>query len=355
MTMTLVEDGESIRYTNPSATATIPAGTPIMVEAVLGVAADEILPGEEGALEVVKVHKVRKDSSAPPKGAALFWNLGGTSVGGDTGCLTLVSVGNQFAGIAWEAALATDETVDIKLMAAHGGEVTGYGVETHVIFTENPITTGVGGGASVGTDNAVNVFRVNDETFEIQNNGTQTLLGPVLSADGLVISLDLTDDEGANIDQGITALCKSAVTVGEVAAALRIKFKVADVSGLDGCYLGWRKLAARNDDVTAYTDFAVIGPISGAITTMTDLNGSGSEVITDTSDAWTDGEVHTLEVRVSAAGVVSYSIDGVAPTVAPAVDFTFDDGDVIIPFWQHIHATTTPGAITWQEYHVNLG
>ena len=262
------------------------------------------------------------------------------------------------SGVSYGKAAATvtvGATATIEVIIGQWADSDGVsGRGTSVVFTENPVVAGVGGGASVGTDNAVNVFTVNGETFEYQNNGTQTLLGPSLSSAGLVVSLDLTNNEGAIFDQGITALSKSAFVVGTDAPALSISFVVADVSGLDICWLGWRKLAARNDDPTAYTDFALIGPISGDIKTMTDLNGSGAEVITDTTNNWADGEAHELEVIVSSAGAVSYKIDGVAPLVSPTATFTFDDGDTIIPVFQFIHDVTTPGAITWKKWEVSL-
>ena len=62
----------------------------------------------------------------------------------------------------------------------------------------------------------------------------------------------------------------------------------------------------------------------------------GGEV--DTTNNFADGATHTFSVLVSASGVVTYQIDGSAPTTTLAQ--TFDDGDVVIPFFYGIGAAT---------------
>jgi len=82
---------------------------------------------------------------------------------------------------------------------------------------------------------------------------------------------------------------------------------------------------------------AVINVISGVINLETILNGGGT-ITTDTTNAdWADGETHELEVRVSAAGVVTYKVDNLAPTTVTA--FTFDDAEVVVPFFYMLNAT----------------
>ena len=86
------------------------------------------------------------------------------------------------------------------------------------------------------------------------------------------------------------------------------------------------------------------------MTIATNLNGGGA-AYTNTTDGWADGETHTLRVNVSAAGVVTFLIDGVAPTSTAA--FTFDTGDVILPCFRGLHGTTAPG--TWHWVYVKAG
>jgi hypothetical protein len=63
----------------------------------------------------------------------------------------------------------------------------------------------------------------------------------------------------------------------------------------------------------------------------------GTETITDTTQNWADTENHTLTVKVAKTGVVTYEIDGTAPTTTAA--FTFDSGDTIMPFFRIQNAT----------------
>jgi hypothetical protein len=97
-----------------------------------------------------------------------------------------------------------------------------------------------------------------------------------------------------------------------------------------------------------YDEMAVLNVISGNITIETILNG-GSTTSTDTTDNWADAATHELEVRVSAAGVVTYKIDDAAPTVTAA--FTFDAGEVLIPFMFFLQANgAQTGALNLIEF-----
>jgi hypothetical protein len=79
------------------------------------------------------------------------------------------------------------------------------------------------------------------------------------------------------------------------------------------------------------------------IVLCTELN-SGGQTLTNTTDAWGgDGATKTLKVLVSAAGVVTYTINGAAPSVTAA--FTFDNGDVVAPFIRIEHGAVAPGAV----------
>ena len=64
---------------------------------------------------------------------------------------------------------------------------------------------------------------------------------------------------------------------------------------------------------------------------------------TDTTDNWADGETKTLEVYVAKSGAVTYKVDGATPTTVAA--FSFDSGEVVVPFFYFLHAQTTPGAM----------
>jgi hypothetical protein len=102
------------------------------------------------------------------------------------------------------------------------------------------------------------------------------------------------------------------------------------VSGSDICAVGFRKTQAYNATFVNYTDKATLNKIGGNINISTAINDA-ADVDTDTTEDWADGETHILEVYVSAAGVVTYKIDGEAPGTVAA--FTFDATDVVVPFF----------------------
>lgn len=230
---------------------------------------------------------------------------------------------------------------------------------TDITPTQSPIlqSAATTGAAPTGATGAVNIMNLQGESMEqfIMGAG-QTIIAPRMGSSGLLVSLDLTDDEGAEYNWGAARLnSKHAYTIGTSAAFfIEWTFTVADVSGADPVLIGFRKSEANNGTFASYTDFAAIGlsATDGAnIWLKTRLN-SGAVTSTDTTNTWVDLASHTLRVNVSAAGVVTYLVDGVAPTVTAA--FTFDTTDVVCPFFHMLHGTTLPGAINWGRFKVGL-
>lgn len=223
---------------------------------------------------------------------------------------------------------------------------------TYEKFQTAPVCTENDGTAASGTAGATNVAAFENNTFEYFMIGTQTLVAPTISADGLLASLDLTENDGVEYSQGITARSKSAFTIGTSPAFfLKVGLLVADVSGSDICAVGFRKAAQAYQAAFAdYTDKATLSKKNGDIYTITALNNA-ADVETDTTLNWTDATAKVLEVYVSDTGVVTYKVDGVTATGAA---FTFDDGDVVIPFLHILHDATTPGAIHIQSWECGL-
>jgi len=225
---------------------------------------------------------------------------------------------------------------------------------TGITFSQSPILQSAAntGAAPSGATGDVNVMMIQGglvmEQFIL--GAGQTIIAPRMTSTGLLTSLDLTNAEGAEYNFG-AALSNSpfAFTIGTSPAFyIELAVNAADVGGLDPFVVGFRKAQANAATFTDYTDFATIGArattAADVIVLQTDLNNAG-ETITNTTDAWTDGQTKTLKVLVSAAGVVTYTIDGLAPTVTAA--FTFDNADVVVPFIRHEFGATTPGAINW--------
>lgn len=188
----------------------------------------------------------------------------------------------------------------------------------------------------------------------------QTLL-PVMSATGLNIGADQTDNDGAEIFAGLMGASGRPIIVGtDPAVKFCASVTIADVSGTDDFHVGWRRPqnAAASQTIALatfddYVDLASIGIVtaaSPAAIQLETINDNAATTTTDTTDTVADGVNKKYCVFVSAAGAVTYTNDGAAPTTTAA--YTFDDGDMIIPFIHYLHATTSPGAITITEWEV---
>ncbi len=224
-------------------------------------------------------------------------------------------------------------------------------------FKERPICALATGAAASGSTGALNLMVFSENTFEYHIKGAgQTIVAPVLGTAGLDISLDQTSAEGIEITQGITSRGRGVFTVGTDAAFFfSAKLKVADASGANPLVIGFRKVEAYQTTVAAYADYAAIGIIGTAnpntIKLTTEAAGGGN-TDTDTTDTWADGAEKTLKVLVSAAGVVTYQINGVAPTTVAA--FSFTAADVVCPFLFFLHAADVAGAVELSEWTCGL-
>lgn len=207
---------------------------------------------------------------------------------------------------------------------------------TFETFDCNPATSKVAGGAASGTAGDTNVMMLPSTAFEYNILGTQTITAPSLTSVGLNIAMDQTDNDGVQITEGITGKSRRAFTVGTSNAFfLRVKFKIGDVSGTDDCAVGFRKAEAYQAAIDNYDEMAALNVIFGDINIETILNNAATTT-TDTTDNWADGATKELKVKVSKTGVVTYEIDGVAPTTTAA--FTFDNGEVVVPFMYFLNS-----------------
>ncbi len=177
----------------------------------------------------------------------------------------------------------------------------------------------------------------------------QTIIAPRMAAStGLTISGDLTDNEGYEYNFGMRSNAKHVYTVSTDAAFfIEAQVYAADLSGLEPFMLGFRIVQANNADYTNYTDVYSIGLNNATsatnVTIFDNLNGTGF-TLTDTGTAWTGGDTGTvtLKILVSAAGVITATIDGGAPSTPVVMTF---DADEVAPFIHFLHDTTTPGIV----------
>lgn len=264
-----------------------------------------------------------------------------TTVGSTTGASALVLQ----SGTGDITVTGTVKEIDAEFLYASGDEIT---------FQSNPLcqkadgTFAVPAGATGEVDRLYFQEGVSMEQFII--GAGQTILAPDMDANGLLASLDLMVAEGVEYNFGAARLnSRHAFTIGTSPAFFfQLRFRINDMDGADPYIFGFRKSEANNATWENYTDFAAIGmnavTTATQIVTATELN-SGGTTITNTTDLWGgDGTTNTLTVLVSAAGVVTYLINGAAPTVPAA--FTFDNGDVVVPFIRIEHSAS-PTAVNF--------
>ena len=174
------------------------------------------------------------------------------------------------------------------------------------------------------------------------------------TAAGLDVQMDkqTTDNVGIQLIPGAGPLGgPSALTVGTHSGYIDATFFTADWTDFDCVVVGYRKVEAFQTGYNAiaaaggtgdvvYTDVAAFGVMTNTdIRTQTDKNNSGTSVLTDVGVVPVDGQNCRLRVTVSSAGAVTYShvnnaVAGAGTLAAPSgvVAFSFDSGDVIVPF-----------------------
>ena len=270
----------------------------------------------------------------------------------------LIDATNAAGGITLQTG-GGDITVSSTVKQIHAEMLWASG--TDLVVSQSPMlqsnaTTGV---APTGTTGAVNLMYLQDgclmEQFIL--GAGQTIIAPRMSANGLNIALDVVDNEGAEYNFGARANAKHAYTIGtDDAFFIEATIYLTDISGVEPLAVGFRKVEANNAVFADYTDYAAIGmnKVTSAthVVMFTELN-AGGQTITDSTDNWGgDAAACKIAVFVSAAGVVTFEINGVAASAAPA--FTFDNGDVVMPFIHFLHSADTTAEVGLQTLRIGF-
>lgn len=180
-------------------------------------------------------------------------------------------------------------------------------------------------------------------------------IAPAMSANGLDIQCDQVDNDGLEILSGILGLSGRPFIIGrDPAFYFKCQFQIAAVNGTDEFHVGFRRAEALNATWDNYLDTAALGCNTAAspmaIKIETILN-NGATTSTDTTDTLASATSVEFGIFVSAAGVVTYTIDGEAPTATAA--FTFDDGDPVIPYIHYLQANAAQtGAFDIEHWEV---
>lgn len=339
------------RYVNLAVPSGITSGDIVVVGDLHGVALTDRSTSGYSAVDLAGVYDLAVTGTSQTGDAA---GEIGDPVFVDIDALTLsLDSTKKFFGFLREAVTAGGSSaVNVMIVQSPSGVVGGGELVTIDNFKQAPIAVKkAGAGAATGTAGDENLLFTGENVFEYHILGTQTIVSPAIAATGLDIGMDQTEDDGVEITQGITARSPGVFTVGTSPAFYaKAKFSIANVSGTDDCAFGFRKMEAYQGNVDDYDEAAFLNVIAGDIYVETILNG-GATSSTDTTDDWADAETHTLEVYVSDAGVVTFMIDGAAPTATAA--FTFDDAEVVIPFFYFLHAAApVAGAVVLISWEV---
>ena len=154
-------------------------------------------------------------------------------------------------------------------------------------FRVQPVVVQDDGTVASGVDAENNVMAFERNVFRLHNLGTQTIIVPVLEADGLDIGRDKTDTEGSELSLGILARSPGSYVIGTDAFYLKATLKLADVSGLAEMAVGFRKAEAERALIDNYLDMAAFNVQNGAINLETILNNAATTT-TDTTNTWAD-------------------------------------------------------------------
>lgn len=319
----------------------------------------------------VSIDATNTDNTNGASRAGFEAAVGGTSAG-DPYVNFLISGGQTFTmgidnSVSGDPFVISDAatlgTTNVMSISGTDHDISVYSLQQSnlkLTFQSSPLlqSNANTGAAPTGATGDVNLMQLQGGWIMNQFiiGGGQTIIAPRMTTTGLLTSLDLTNTEGAEYNFGVNPNNPFAFTIGTSPAFfIELQVNAADVGGLDPLLIGFRKQAANDGTYTNYTDVASIGArattAADVAVISTNLNAGGF-VYTNTTDAWTDGQTKTFKVLVSGAGVVTYTINGAAPTVTAA--FTFDSGDVVMPFVHHVFGAATPGAINWISLAVGL-
>lgn len=164
-----------------------------------------------------------------------------------------------------------------------------------------------------------------------------------MDAASLDIGGDQVADDGMEIAGGVLGASGRPFVVGDDPAFyFCATVTIADVSGTDDFHVGFRETDPFNAVFDNYTDLASIGCIAADMYIETIL-GNAATTSTDTTDACADATSYKFCTYVSGAGVVTYKVNGSAPTTTAA--FTFADGTTVIPFAHYLQDTDLTGEV----------
>ncbi|NJK31139.1 MAG: hypothetical protein HC927_01300, partial [Deltaproteobacteria bacterium] len=182
------------------------------------------------------------------------------------------------------------------------------------------------------------------QTLNIDTDAARSTLAPIRpTTTGLMLFTGYAGATGRPFVIGRDAAFKTCLT-----------FAIEDIDGTDEFHFGFRRAEPGNGTFDNYLDLASIGCTTAAdpmAIKLETINDNAATTTTDTTNTLQDATTTTWCVLVSAAGAVTYTIDGAAPTATAA--FSFDDGDPVVPFLDYLQATALTGEIDLYRWETN--
>ena len=212
--------------------------------------------------------------------------------------------------------------------------------------------------AELVTDAAVNLAYCEGSPgmYTYRLDGAQS--SPFIVVPGAYLDLDndgITNEGVEVILADLAASTQGWTVVGTSPAMyVRANITITSVSGTDNFNFGWRLAEAFVDDIVMATyDTYGVYRINDAAGNLQIQTGDDTVDATDEEDqvvTWADAATHTLEVRVSTAGVFTFFIDGLPSTITTATGAAAA-GDVMYPFIGMLNDTDadTELRVNWIE------
>jgi hypothetical protein len=265
--------------------------------------------------------------------AALQVKAAGTMVHGNGTTLTTLAIGSKGSKLSVNGPGSAPTWGPDKCVYE---DFSAYAATDQVA---NMLATGV---AFAGTADALHhCYTPAGNVFCFEALGAGQTLEPVLTADGLNMAGDQTNDEGYEIYSNFLGASGHPFRIGEAAFYFLCKFFVTDGTGTDDLQVGFRRAEICRPNFDDYVDAATLGvntaaaPLAIKIAT---INDGAATTETDTNQTLASATAVQFKILVDAAGAVTYQHDIVAPgTLAAPVAtaaFSFDAGDPVIPFFR---------------------
>lgn len=210
-------------------------------------------------------------------------------------------------------------------------------------------------GEEVGLFTGKNAFEVHQAAV-----ATPAVVTPHQSSAGLEVK-PVAAADALEVTNGITSLSKAAKTVGSFKGDKRVFFEanilIDDISDVTELAMGFRKAEAYQAAVDDYDEMAAFNigqDADGQIEIHTILNGAATAEVDTTETDWADGKAYLLRIEVENNGKCHFFITSAAASAAAAelltpatptvtADFSFDSGEVIVPFLFLDTETGDPG------------